>query len=570
MSFFIFAFIFIFLSPLFLDSISSFSYVSSLFNDVGRIDLYFENSSENNSKIEFTRLPEGITVDYPDWMKQPKGNGATLTIKEALTSWTDYSFTIKSTSDCSIKVDFLGPDRRTNNTKVRFPVVVSYKEIAINNNVINSNRVNVYHDKRYNKVIQLRKGKGVTVSFKIKGRFPSFDDFSKAPEFSCTAFITVLLFSLLLGSSIGNTYSWKSSTKKSISRKSYYDFLRIFAIFFVIYNHSLGAHFYLNYTSIGIEEFLHICLSVFDKIAVPMFFMISGALLLGKTESIKTVLLKRVSRVVLVLIFFTLLTMYMRFLCYKEVYDTETIVRGLLQGGLPDAEPYWFLYAYLGFLVVLPFLRKIAQQIESRDIILLFCLIIIFTTFLPTLNLVFAYFKITYVGLQGNFSFIAGYFVNLTVFCTLSGYYFDKINIEKVTARCCLLLSLLTVFGILYATIATIMEKIIKGNFTHDYLLCSFELWIIPFFILARKLFASRRMPKFIHKFSIIVGPLVFLVYLEDLPLRYLIYPGQLYNKYNLWRYPVLHSMLWCIISIVFSGFFAFVLRKSSFVRRYL
>lgn len=282
-----------------------------MFNDVGRIDLYFENSSENNSKIEFTRLPEGITVDYPDWMKQPKGNGATLTIKEALTSWTYYSFTIMSTSDCSIKVDFLGPDRRTNNTKVRYPVVVSYKEIAINNNVINSNRVNVNHDKRYNKVIQLRKGKGVTVSFKIKGRFPSFDDFSKAPEFSYTAFIIVLLFSLILGSSIGNTYSWKSSTKKSISRKSYYDFLRIFAIFFVIYNHSLGAHLYLNYTSIGIEEFLHICLSVFDKIAVPLFFMISGALLLGKTESIITVLVKRASRVVLVLIFFTLLTMYM-------------------------------------------------------------------------------------------------------------------------------------------------------------------------------------------------------------------------------------------------------------------
>lgn len=106
-------------------------------------------------------MPEGISVDYPDWMKQPKGNGATLTIKEALTSWTDYSFTLRSSSDSSIKIDFLGPDRRTNNTKVRYPVVVSYKEIALNNDVINPNRVNVYHDKRYNNVIQLRKGEDV-------------------------------------------------------------------------------------------------------------------------------------------------------------------------------------------------------------------------------------------------------------------------------------------------------------------------------------------------------------------------------------------------------------------------
>ncbi len=380
--------------------------MSSLFNDVGRIDLYFDNSSESNSKIEFSKFPEGISVDYPDWMKQPKGNGATLTIKEALTSWTDYSFTLSSSSDSSIKIDFLGPDRRTNNTKVRYPVVVSYKQIALNNNVINPNRVNVYHDKRYNNVIQLRKGEEVTVSFKIKGRFPSFDDFSKTPEFSCTAFITVLLFSLLLGSSIGNTYSWKSSSKKSSSRKSYYDFLRIFAIFFVIYNHSAGFHLYLGYNTVGVEEFLHICLSVFDKIAVPLFFMISGALLLGKTESILTVLLKRASRVVLVLIFFTLLTVYMRFLCYKEVYDTETIVRGLLQGDLPHAFPYWFLYAYLGFLIVLPLLRKIAQNLETRDMILIISLLFIFTTILPTLNLALARFKIAPIWFQGNFSFM--------------------------------------------------------------------------------------------------------------------------------------------------------------------
>lgn len=570
LSFFIFAFIFIFLSPLFLDSISSFSYVSSLFNDVGRIDLYFENSSENNSKIEFTRLPEGITVDYPDWMKQPKVMVATLTIKEALTSWTDYSFTIKSTSDCSIKVDFLGPDRRTNNTKVRFPVVVSYKEIAINNNVINSNRVNVYHDKRYNKVIQLRKGKGVTLSFKIKGTFPSFDDFSKPPEFSYTAFIIVLLFSLILGSSIGNTYSWKNSSIKSNNRNSYYDFLRIFAIFFVIYNHSSGFHLYLGYKMVGFEEFLHICLSVFDKIAVPMFFMISGALLLGKTESIKTVLLKRVSRVVLVLIFFTLLTMYMRFICYKEVYDTETIVRGLLQGGLPDAYPYWFLYAYLGFLVVLPFLRKIAQNIETRDIILIICLVFLFNTFLPTFNLVLAHFKIAPIRFQAHFSFIASYFVNLTVFCTLTGYYFDKINVAKITAKCCILLSLLIVVGILFSAIATICEKNLNGKFTQNYMLCCSELFVIPIFVLVKKFFSSGKVPKLVQHLAITVGPLIFLVYLEDLPLRYLIYPNYLYTKFNVWQYPVIQSIGWCVISIVVSGSFAFILRKSSFVRKYL
>lgn len=544
--------------------------MSSLFNDFGRIDLYFESSSESNSKIEFSKLPEGISVDYPDWMKQPKGNGATLTIKEALTSWTDYSFTLRSSSDSSIKIDFLGPDIRTNNTKVRYPVVVSYKEIALNNDVINPNRVNVYHDKRYNNVIQLRKGEDVTVSFKIKGRFPHFDDFSKPPVFSFTTFIIVLLFSLAFGSSIGNTYSWKSNSKKSNSRKSYYDFLRIFAIFFVIYNHSAGFHLYLGYKSVGVEEFLHISLSVFDKIAVPLFFMISGALLLGKTESIKTVLTKRVSRVVLVLVFFTLLTMYMRFLCYKEVYNTDTIIRGLLQGGLPDALPYWFLYAYLGFLVVLPFLRKIAQHIESSDIILLFCLIFIFTTFLPTLNLAFAYFKIPYVGLQGNFSFMAGYFVNLTVFCTLTGYYFDKINIEKVTARCCLFLSLLIVAGILFADIATICEKNLNGKFTQNYMLCSFELLVIPIFVLVKKFFSSGKVPKFVQHLSITVGPLIFLVYLEDLPLRYLIYPNYLYTKFNIWQYPVIQSMLWCVISIIVSGSFAYFLRKSSFVRKYL
>lgn len=86
------------------------------------------------------------------------------------------------------------------------------------------------------------------------------------------------------------------------AKRVYYEWMRLIACFFVIFNHLKGYVLFRNAS--GAKQLFYMSLSVITKINVPLFFMVSGALLLEKQEDIFTVLKKRVSRICLVILLF--------------------------------------------------------------------------------------------------------------------------------------------------------------------------------------------------------------------------------------------------------------------------
>ena len=146
---------------------------------------------------------------------------------------------------------------------------------------------------------------------------------------------------------------------ETVNRKTYLDALRVLAAFLVIFNHTEGFHLFLEQAADGsAASWLRVMLSVFTKINVPVFFMISGALLLGREESYGVLLRKRVARFLSVLVLFSLVIYLDR---NPESRDMSDFVYGLFSGEINLS--YWFLYAYLGMLLALPFLRKIAGKL---------------------------------------------------------------------------------------------------------------------------------------------------------------------------------------------------------------
>ena len=86
-------------------------------------------------------------------------------------------------------------------------------------------------------------------------------------------------------------------------KKIYIEVLRCIAIFFVIFNHTEEYGFDLyKETAETLPYIIYLTISILCKAAVPIFFMISGAMLLGKEESIKTLYKKRVLRFLMVII----------------------------------------------------------------------------------------------------------------------------------------------------------------------------------------------------------------------------------------------------------------------------
>lgn len=150
-----------------------------------------------------------------------------------------------------------------------------------------------------------------------------------------------------------------------------YDLIRILAILMVLFNHTRTFGYEL--CTVAVDPFsywISLTEAVLCKCGVPLFMMVSGALLLDRHESVRDVMKKRVLpfAVIFCVMFFLQYLRLIRAGAYSSLSLKQYI--GFLLGENPIL-PYWFLRTYLIYLVCLPFLRLIAQNM-TEDIFHLF------------------------------------------------------------------------------------------------------------------------------------------------------------------------------------------------------
>lgn len=181
------------------------------------------------------------------------------------------------------------------------------------------------------------------------------------------------------------------TSPKQAKKKVWLELLRIFAVFLVIFNHTgdYGFHYFATIGP-GYRYWLFMACSALTVMNIPIFYMISGALLLGRDEPIGVVWKKRVARYALVIVLFTFVQ-YL-YLCFtgddgfRETFRVSDWLVTMLTKNI--IVPYWFLYEYLGFLVMLPLLRRLVQNLRDREFLYLFGLYLVFTMALPAVEYV--------------------------------------------------------------------------------------------------------------------------------------------------------------------------------------
>ncbi|GAB4461904.1 MAG: hypothetical protein Kow0070_20170 [Anaerolineales bacterium] len=101
-------------------------------------------------------------------------------------------------------------------------------------------------------------------------------------------------------------------------RKVWLDYLRVFAILAVITGHVI-ADFYGLFGKVGAAEWwLSNVLGILARSAVPVFVMVSGALLLGKSYSIGAFYKKRALRLIPPIIFWNLVYLGVYIRLYRK------------------------------------------------------------------------------------------------------------------------------------------------------------------------------------------------------------------------------------------------------------
>ncbi len=146
----------------------------------------------------------------------------------------------------------------------------------------------------------------------------------------------------------------------------YIDVIRICSMFFIIILHSASYGLRAYYFS-KTWWVLNIITSV-GTCAVPLFFMISGAMLLTspKTDDIGIMLKKRLPRLAVPLLFWSLACILRDFYyIYKNLHRfdlSELFTAAVKIISAPAAVHLWFMYAIIPLYIIAPFIRRIMDE----------------------------------------------------------------------------------------------------------------------------------------------------------------------------------------------------------------
>lgn len=171
---------------------------------------------------------------------------------------------------------------------------------------------------------------------------------------------------------------------KEKQREYYLDLIRIIAIMAVIAIHTELGELYMQMPVGSVSYYICMFFSMFISFSPAIFFMISGALLMDKDESIVLIWKKRILRIFLDLFVVSLLYFILDIKTGRCEVDPLAFITNLFSK--PCITPFWYLYAYLSFLICLPFLRGMAKVMNETTGKYLFVLGIILLSILPELQ----------------------------------------------------------------------------------------------------------------------------------------------------------------------------------------
>lgn len=327
------------------------------------------------------------------------------------------------------------------------------------------------------------------------------------------------------------------------NRITYIDCLRVLACFFVIFNHTKGFSAFTD--EYGIRKYFYMFFSIVDKSAVPLFFMISGYMLLGKEESIADVYRKRVSKISIVLILFSLIA-YCQNIAPVAGFSLKRIIKGILSNSIEGCMAYWYLYSYLAFLAMIPFIRSIAKCMNKKYFEYLLVLHFIMCSFIPVLR----------IFVDSTVMFSLPIAAEYCIFFPLIGFGIGNIPTKTITKRNMLCVIFTCAVCIICGMIAMNMA-LIRGMSAMDYVTLFDYAIAITVFLIFKYLFDDA-VPEKLGKFFSELGSCTFEIYLIDPILRRMLIDRM--GFYNVGDFA--GSILYCVFAIIFYGMIIYILKK--------
>ena len=219
--------------------------------------------------------------------------------------------------------------------------------------------------------------------------------------------------------------------------KIYLEIIRIISIFLVILNHTPGCKLPEWNNQFGIAYYwfaLLVC--EIDKMAVPMFLMISGALLLPKVETVGEWFHRRVLRFVYAICIVVLFQYVYYVHTSGDTYSLQGVVSVFVRGSsINDFKVLWFLKVYVIIMLLLPLLRICCRRLSPRFFGGIVVLQLVFYVVLPAVMLVMGKYSIYHQMVAKLTLASLPFSLDYCIFYFLMGYYIEKIDFSISRAK---------------------------------------------------------------------------------------------------------------------------------------
>lgn len=352
-------------------------------------------------------------------------------------------------------------------------------------------------------------------------------------------------------------------------RLIYLDILRSLSIFAVIIIHSVAIKT-SDMSSLGTPSWWWAnSLNGFIRWAIPIFFMISGALTLGNknVDNIPKFIKSRLLKIgIPFLIWSAIYTIFTQVYFLKQQIEFPNILLKILTNIILDQSYYhlWFVYDIFIIYLITPLIRKIVINSTKKELEyflgLWFVATIIYTLIQQIMPLVGSgntyHIRILYLtfpaGLLGYY--VLGYYLNLYDFS-------KKVRISLyITALLCVPI---TIFGTYFLTL--------RGNALNESLYSHFSVTTfftsIAFFIFMKNVKWEQKLTKNFQKLIVILSNATFGIYL--IHMLFIIY----FNNKLSFMLPtsyILFSTSIIILTYVFSFFFSKLIQLIPRIGKYI
>lgn len=271
------------------------------------------------------------------------------------------------------------------------------------------------------------------------------------------------------------------NTNNKSNRIYYLDILRVIACLSVIMIHSSGTYVLKEFGSLnfGVGNVL----DGLSRIAVPLFIMISGALMLDKNYNFSTKkLLKHISKMIVFFVFWSgiyciIFQIVDKIIIQHQPFDIIKIIASLVEGHYH----LWFIYLIIGLYLIVPLLRLWVKDENKKQVEYFIILSIIFTYIIPQIisigsNYSNIFEDIKYI-LEKNLclKYVGGY----TAYFIL-GWYINNYNIKnkKIIYILGVVSLIITIFGTYILSVTTGKAIQIYGDLTINILFQSLMVFL--------------------------------------------------------------------------------------------